>query len=94
MKAWGEDSPGSGKIRFLADTTGAWSKELGILFDATPALGNHRARRSAMVVEDGKITWAFVEETGGFTRSDARTLLTEGLGVKDVPASDFDPKSE
>jgi len=91
MKAFGEASPGAGKVRFLADTTGAFNKELGTLFDATPALGNERARRSSMLIEDGKITWAFVEETGGFTRSDARTFLREALKVEDAPETEFDP---
>lgn len=94
MKAFGEASAGAGKIRFLADTTGKFNAELGTLFDATPALGNMRARRSSMLIEDGKITWAFVEPTGGFTKSDAGTFLREALGVTDVPTLEVDPKAE
>jgi peroxiredoxin len=94
MKAFGKQSAGSENLRFLADTAGAFSAALDILFDATGALGNKRARRASMLIEDGKITWAFVEETGGFTRSDAGTFLREALKVSDVPATEFDPPKD
>lgn len=94
MKAFSQQSAGADKIRFLADTAGAFAGALDMLFDATPALGNKRARRASMLIEDGKITWAFVEETGGFTRSDAGTFLREALKVKDVPATEFDPPKD
>ncbi|EDK43565.1 conserved hypothetical protein [Lodderomyces elongisporus NRRL YB-4239] len=68
-KAWGEQllkdnsAPTSATeaVRFLADSTGAFTRDLGLLFDATKVFGNERSKRYALLVRDGKVAEAFVE---------------------------------
>jgi len=64
MKAWGKtlDADGSSGVHFAADATGAFSKALDLLFDATPLLGNERSKRYAIVTEDGKVKSVHVED--------------------------------
>lgn len=63
MKAWGKslDADKSSGIRFLADPAGDFSKAWDVTFDATGLLGNHRSKRYAVTVEDGKVVKASVE---------------------------------
>lgn len=49
------------QLHFMADATGAFTKELDLLFDATPILGNQRSKRYALVIEDGKVKSVHVE---------------------------------
>ncbi|KAI5966299.1 uncharacterized protein KGF55_000608 [Candida pseudojiufengensis] len=78
-KAWGEEltsKNGKSSIRFLADSTGAFAKDLGVLFDATKVFGNDRSKRYALVVEDGKITESFVEpDNTSVDKSEASKVL-------------------
>lgn len=63
-KAWGEqllESVAGQQIRFFADSTGAFTKELDLLFDARKAFGNERSKRYALIIEDGKVVKSFVE---------------------------------
>jgi peroxiredoxin len=48
-------------VKFLADDTGKLAASLGLLFDATPILGGHRAKRAAIIVKDGKVISVEVE---------------------------------
>lgn len=61
MKAWGKSIDNSGDIRFLADPKGEFSEAWDVLFDASKFFGNARAKRFAVVTEDGKVSHAFVE---------------------------------
>lgn len=65
MKAWGDSilghTLGSNQVRFLADPKGEFTSELDLLFDASKFFGNERAKRYALLVEDGKVTKSFVE---------------------------------
>ncbi|KAI1170891.1 Redoxin [Nemania sp. FL0916] len=63
MKAWGDtlDPAKESGIRFLADPTGAFTKALDLGFDAIPVFGHTRAKRFALVVEDGKVKSVHVE---------------------------------
>lgn len=64
MKAWGDDlllNVGTNQVRFLADPQGEFAKATDTLFDATKFFGNERSKRYAVLVEDGKVTEAFVE---------------------------------
>ncbi|THY15946.1 peroxiredoxin [Aureobasidium pullulans] len=63
MKAWAHDLDADKKsgIRFLADPDCSFTKALDLDFDATPVLGNHRSKRYALVIEDGKVKEAHVE---------------------------------
>lgn len=62
-KAWGETlaTEGTLNVRFLADPAGEFSRELGVLFDASKFFGNERSKRYALLVDDGKVTKSFVE---------------------------------
>ena len=42
-------------MRRSADDTGAFTTKVGMLFDASGLLGNHRAQRYVAVVENGKV---------------------------------------
>lgn len=42
-------------MRFIADSTGEFTKALELDFDATKVFGNHRSKRYALVVKDGKV---------------------------------------
>lgn len=76
MSAWGKSLDPSGKIRFLADTTGAFAKELDVAFDLTAVLGNVRSKRFALVVQDGVVKGVNVEPDGaGFTCTAADAVL-------------------
>lgn len=61
MKAWGESIDKNHSLKFLADPKGEFTKEWGVLFDASKFFGNERSKRYAALVEDGKVTAAFVE---------------------------------
>jgi peroxiredoxin 5 len=57
VKLTGDDA----KVTLLGDASGKFIEALGIEFDASPLLGNKRAKRSAISVEDGKVTKVAVE---------------------------------
>ncbi|KAI0206663.1 AhpC/TSA family protein [Astrocystis sublimbata] len=63
MKAWADelDPTKVSGIRFLADPTGAFTKALDLGFDAIPVFGHTRAKRYALVIEDGKVKSVHVE---------------------------------
>lgn len=63
FKAWGEavNSKGTEGVRFLADPKGEFAKKWDVLFDASKFFGNERSERYAVLVDDGKVTHAFVE---------------------------------
>ncbi|ROW15644.1 hypothetical protein VPNG_02078 [Cytospora leucostoma] len=63
VKAWGEtlDPSGTLGVRFIADATGEFTNALDLSFDATKVFGNHRSKRYALVVEDGKVKSVHVE---------------------------------
>ena len=75
MKAWGEELEIRGRIDLLADPHGAFSEQLGLLKDHGKMLGM-RARRSALIAEDGLVTHIFVEIKSGFELSTAEHILS------------------
>ncbi|CAG5123426.1 unnamed protein product [Candidula unifasciata] len=64
MSAWGKSLDPSAKIRFLADTTGAFAKALDLTLDLTAVLGNVRNKRFALVAENGVVKGINVEPDG------------------------------
>ena len=77
-KAWGENLlKDQAPVRFLADSTGDFTKELDLLFDATKVFGNERSKRYALLVEDGKIKQTFIEpDNTSVDVSDATKVLS------------------
>nr|ACQ58230.1 Peroxiredoxin-5, mitochondrial precursor [Anoplopoma fimbria] len=67
MAAWGKEHGTDGKVRMLADPTGAFTKAVDLLLDSdqiVQALGNKRYKRYAMLVEDGVVKKINVEPDG------------------------------
>ncbi|XP_034462000.1 peroxiredoxin-5, mitochondrial [Hippoglossus hippoglossus] len=81
MAAWGKEHGADGKVRMLADPTGAFTKEVDLLLDndqIVQALGNKRSKRYAMLVEDGVVKKINVEPDGtGLTCSLSSNILSE-----------------
>ncbi|CAB1446202.1 unnamed protein product [Pleuronectes platessa] len=81
MAAWGKEHGADGKVRMLADPTGAFTKEVDLLIDndqIVQALGNKRSKRYSMLVEDGVVKKINVEPDGtGLTCSLASNILSE-----------------
>ncbi|TNN56013.1 Peroxiredoxin-5, mitochondrial [Liparis tanakae] len=81
MAAWGKEHGADGKIRMLADPTGAFTKAVDLLLDSdqiVQVLGNKRSKRYAMLVEDGVVKKINVEPDGtGLTCSLASNVLSE-----------------
>ncbi|KAF7155195.1 hypothetical protein CNMCM5623_006622 [Aspergillus felis] len=78
MKAWGVslDAAGKSGIRFLGDPTGKFSEALDVTFDSSSIFGNHRSKRYALVVEDGKVKEAYIEpDNTGVNVSAAEKVL-------------------
>lgn len=61
MAAWGTAHGAGGKVRMLADTTGAFTKALGLDLDLTAALGGVRSKRFSALVVDGVVKALNVE---------------------------------
>ena len=79
MKAWGEATGATeAGITMLGDAQSAFTKAIGMDFDAPPAGLIARSKRYAMVVEDGKVTKLHVEESPGVCEiSGGDALLAE-----------------
>jgi peroxiredoxin len=76
MKAWGDDLEIEGRIDLLADPHGTFTQQLGLLKDHGKMLGK-RARRSALIAENGIITHFFIEKKGGYELSTAEHILEQ-----------------
>ncbi len=75
MSAWEKATGAEGKILFLADGAGLFTKAVGLDIDlVAPGLGL-RSRRYAMVVDDGVVTALNVEDAPGVTVSGAAAIL-------------------
>ncbi|KAF3025050.1 hypothetical protein G7054_g8616 [Neopestalotiopsis clavispora] len=78
MKAWQDqlDPAGDSGIRFLADPTGEFTSALELDFDSVAIFGNRRAKRYALVLEDGKVKSIHVEpDNTGTNASLAENVL-------------------
>ncbi|XP_065845146.1 peroxiredoxin-5, mitochondrial-like [Oscarella lobularis] len=78
MAAWGENQKAGGKVRMLADTTGEFTKKIGMDLDLAAFLGNVRSKRYSMVIDDGVVTALNVEPDGkGLTCSLSNEILSQ-----------------
>ena len=79
MKAWGEATGASeAGITMLGDPQSAFTKAIGMEFDAPPAGLLARSKRYAMYVEDGTVKVLHVEESPGTCEVTAgESLLAE-----------------
>ena len=75
MGAWEKATGADGKILFLADGAGLFTKAIGLDIDlVAPGLGL-RSRRYAMIVDDGVVTALNIEDAPGVTVSGAAAIL-------------------
>jgi peroxiredoxin len=75
MGAWARNQDVPATIHMLADGNGAFTKALGLELDATAFGMGLRAKRFAMVVDDGVVRQLHVEAPGEFKVSAADHVL-------------------
>lgn len=78
MGAWAQQTGGLGKIHFLADWDGAFTKAMGLEADLSGGGLGIRSKRYAMLVEDGVVKSLDIEESPGqATVSGAEAMLAK-----------------
>jgi peroxiredoxin len=65
MGAWAQSAGGLGKIHFLADFDGSFTKALGLDIDLSGGGLGVRSKRYSMLVEDGVVKSLNIEESPG-----------------------------
>lgn len=75
MSAWGKSQETPAAIQLLADGNGEFTKALGLELDASAFGMGLRAKRFALVADDGIVTHLFVEAPGEFSVSAAESVL-------------------
>jgi peroxiredoxin len=75
MNAWGKAGNAQGKVLMLADGNGEYTRALGLELDARGFGMGERAKRFAMVIEDGVLRALHVEAPGQFKVSAADYVL-------------------
>jgi peroxiredoxin len=79
LRAWAEQSGGKGKVRFVSDGNTDFISQAGLSFDGSGTGMGTRARRFAMVVENGVVTALVVEEKAGQTAVSTAAQILEKL---------------
>ncbi|KAF8466061.1 Redoxin-domain-containing protein [Russula ochroleuca] len=76
-KAWKEKlAPDGTPVRFIADDKALFVSKLGLVLDATPALGAPRSKRFVIIANDDIIETIIVEESAGeLTVTEATVVL-------------------
>ncbi|MCC2608814.1 peroxiredoxin [Neorhizobium petrolearium] len=78
MGAWAQQTGGLGKIHFLADWDGAFTKALGFDLDLSAGGLGVRSKRYSMLIEDGVVKSLNIEESPGqATVSGAAAMLEQ-----------------
>ncbi|QET03585.1 MULTISPECIES: peroxiredoxin [Cupriavidus] len=75
MGAWGREQQAGGKVRMMADGAAEWARALGLDQDLGGRGLGVRAKRYAMIVDDGVVTHLAVEGPGEFKVSSAEAIL-------------------
>jgi peroxiredoxin len=77
LDAWSKASGGKGKVLFLSDGNGEFTKKIGLDFDGSGIGLGTRSKRYAMLVEDGVVRALSIEDSPGVADvSTAEKLLT------------------
>jgi peroxiredoxin len=79
LRAWAEHSGGKDKVRFVSDGNADFITRTGLSFDGSGTGMGTRARRFAMIVEDGVVTALAVEEKAGQTAVSTAAQILEKL---------------
>lgn len=74
LRAWAEATGALGVIDFVADGSGVLARAMGLEKDMGPAMGL-RFARSALLLENGIVSHAFVEDAPGVSGSGAPAIL-------------------
>ncbi|MFN0161022.1 MAG: peroxiredoxin [Burkholderiales bacterium] len=77
MGAWGRDQKSAGKVRMMADGSGAYSAALGLTLDLTARGMGVRSDRYSMLVVDGVVKSLNREAPGKFEVSGGDTMLAQ-----------------
>ncbi len=77
MGAWGRDQKTAGKVRMMADGSGAFTTAAGLSQDLTAKGMGVRSQRYSMLVDDGVVKALNIEAPGKFEVSDAATMLKQ-----------------
>lgn len=77
MDAWAKDQDVPEDISMLADGNGSLTHAMGLEMDGTPFGMGKRAKRFALVAEDGVVKQLFVDAPGEFKVSSAEHVLSE-----------------
>ena len=75
MDAWGKDQGVGDTVRMLADGNGDYTQALGLELDASGFGMGQRAKRFAIVVDDGVVSQLHIEGPGDFKVSSAEFIL-------------------
>ena len=76
LDAWAKASGGKGKVLFLSDGNGEFTKKIGLDFDGSGIGLGTRSKRYAMLVEDGVVKALNIEDSPGVAdASTAEKLL-------------------
>lgn len=79
LRAWAEASGGKDKVRFVSDGNAEFINQTGLSFDGSGTGMGTRARRFAMIVDDGVVTALAVEEKTGQTAVSTAAQILEKL---------------
>jgi peroxiredoxin len=79
LRAWAEASGGKDKVKFDSDGNLELIGPTGLSYDASGTGMGTRARRFAMIVEDGVVTAIAVEEQAGKTAASSAAQILEKL---------------
>ncbi len=76
MSAWAKSQQSPAAINMLADGNADFTKALGLELDATAFGMGIRAKRFALIADNGKVTHLFLEAPGEFSVSSAVSVLS------------------
>jgi glutaredoxin/glutathione-dependent peroxiredoxin len=79
LRAWAEASGAKGKVRFVSDGNLELINQTGLSFDGSGTGMGTRARRFAMIVDDGVVTAVAVEDKPGQTAVSSAAQILEKL---------------
>ena len=77
MGAWAKATDAEGKIRFLSDWDGAFTRAIGQDIDLSAGTLGVRSKRYSMLVDDGVVKSINVEQAPGVQVSGADTMLEQ-----------------
>jgi peroxiredoxin len=77
MKAWGENQGVGSDVLMLADGNGEFTRAVGLEMDAARFGMGSRSQRYSLIVKDGVVKEANVEQGGEFKVSSAEYMLAQ-----------------